>query len=92
MAGVLGLCLAAIVSVVVPRPSQEPPDLGTPNGVTIAYITAIREKRADDLAFVVRLNSFNSITFIIMMRQLPTQVRFSRTMRQLMIATHFPAR
>jgi hypothetical protein len=45
---VVVLCVAAMMTVLIPRTPQSPPDLATPDGVVVAYITAIRDKRADD--------------------------------------------
>jgi hypothetical protein len=45
---IVALCAAAMITVVVPRATQNPPDLTTPDGVVVAYITAIQDKRADD--------------------------------------------
>ena len=46
--GVLALSVAAIVSVLLPRPGQTPADPSSPEGVTTAYMNAIRDKRPDD--------------------------------------------
>jgi hypothetical protein len=45
--GVVSLCLAALVSILVVRSGQAPPDLSTPDGTATAYIVAIQDNQPD---------------------------------------------
>lgn len=47
VAGVVGICVVALGSVLIPRVAERPPDLSSPDGVALAYALAIQKQDPD---------------------------------------------